>query len=469
LTEFDSAAYHHSSTLTHSAKTTAIPILGAGLAGALMSIFLARRGLRVTVYERLPDLRHIIGSAGRSINLALADRGIHALKQAGVFAAVEPLLIPMRGRMLHDQIGNQELRHYGRKPHEVIYSISRNQLTAALLDHAEREHNVEFRFRQNCISADRTQRTLCMQDIPTGKLYSLPLKQVVGADGAGSVLRHFLVEWAQANCGEEMLTHGYKELTFAAEHSEIFGLDRNALHIWPRGDFMLIALPNPDGSFTATLFLPHDGPRSFASLATPALVDDFFRSQFPDTQALLHDLSQQFFAHPTGSMGTVRLDRWSLDEQLVLIGDAAHAIVPFHGQGMNCSFEDCVELDALLGSTSDWTTACSTFQSRRKPNTDAIADMALENYIEMRDTVRDAKFQLQQLLSLELERRFPSRFIPRYSMVMFHHEIPYSDAFERGKIQNQLLQELTATATSIDDVDYERAEQLIVERLSVLP
>jgi kynurenine 3-monooxygenase len=467
LTDFDSATYHHSSTLTHSANTTAITVLGAGLAGALMSIFLARRGLRVTTYERLPNLRHIVGASGRSINLALADRGIHALKQAGVFGAIEPLLVPMRGRMLHDQQGKQMLRPYGREPHEVIYSISRNQLTGALLDYAERECNVEFRFRQTCISVDRTQHALCMQDTPTGNLYSLPLKHVVGADGAGSVLRRFLVETAQAGCSEEMLTHGYKELTIATEQSKAFGLDCNALHIWPRGDFMLIALPNLDGSFTATLFLPHDGPRSFASLTTPAQVDEFFQSQFPDTPSLLPDLTAQFFAHPTGSMGTVRLDRWTLDDQLVLIGDAAHAIVPFHGQGMNCGFEDCVELDALLDST-DWASACSSFQLQRKPNTDAIADMALENYIEMRDTVRDPKFQIQQALSLELERRFPSRFIPRYSMVMFHHDISYSEAFERGKIQKQILQELTLNAASIEDVDYERAAQMITERLSAL-
>jgi kynurenine 3-monooxygenase len=266
-----------------------------------------------------------------------------------------------------------------------------------------------------------------------------------------------------------MLTHGYKELTIAAEHSEAVGLDRNALHIWPRGDFMLIALPNLDGSFTATLFLPHDGPRSFASLATPAHVDEFFRSQFPDAPALLPDLTTQFFAHPTGSMGTVRLDRWTLDDQLVLVGDAAHAIVPFHGQGMNCGFEDCVELDTLLGNNSDWATASLAFAANRKPNTDAIAAMALENYIEMRDTVRDPKFQIQQVLSQELERRFPSRFIPRYSMVMFHHEIPYSAALERGRIQNDILQELTLTAASIDDIDYARAATLIGARLSVLP
>jgi kynurenine 3-monooxygenase len=230
---------------------------------------------------------------------------------------------------------------------------------------------------------------------------------------------------------------------------------------------MLIALPNLDGSFTATLFLPHDGVESFASLATETAVTDFFRTQFPDALAILPDLNRQFFAHPTGSMGTVRLDRWSLGDELVLIGDAAHAIVPFHGQGMNCAFEDCVELDALFAS-ADWTTACGAFQRQRKPNCDAIASMALENYVEMRDTVRSAKFQLQKSLSLELERRFPAQFIPRYSMVMFHHEIPYAVAFERGRMQTEILQELTATVDTVDDVDYNKAAELIALRLRPL-
>jgi len=449
-------------------KANAITVLGAGPAGTLMSIFLARRGFRVTTLERLPDLRTIASVAGRSINLALADRGIHALRQAGVFSAIESLLVPMRGRMLHDERGQQVFTPYGREPHEVIYSISRSRLTAALLDYAEQQHGVEFRFRQTCIAVDRTLSALCMQDIPTGNLYSLPLQHVVGADGAGSVLRRFLIESAGAQCSEDMLTHGYKELTIPADARGAFRLDANALHVWPRGNFMLIALPNLDGSFTATLFLPLEGPQSFAGLATPQQLNDFFIANFPDAHALLPDLAKQFYAHPTGSMGTVRLDRWSLDDQLVLIGDAAHAMVPFHGQGMNCAFEDCVALDALLGTNTKWTTACAAFQTNRKPNCNAIADMALENYIEMRDTVRDPKFQLQKALSLQLEQRHPTRFIPRYSMVMFHHEIPYATAFERGRIQSEILMQLTRDSDSLESVDYGKAAQLIEARLSSL-
>ena len=470
MIDSDSIAATYNNSNAHAHKNT-VTIVGAGPAGSLLSIFLARRGYRVTVYERLPDLRHSGSAGGRSINLALADRGIHALKEAGVFEAIEPLLIPMRGRMVHDH-GEQTLHPYGREPHEVIYSVSRSRLTAALLDCAERLHHVEFKFRQTCISVDTAQHVLYMQDIPTGKLYSRPLKNVIGADGAGSVLRRYLIESIGAHCSEEMLTHGYKELTIPASDNGEHRLDKNALHVWPRSQFMLIALPNLDGSFTATLFLPHDGPNGFSALTTPQQFTDFFRTHFPDAYVLFRDVEQQFFTNPTGSMGTVRLDQWSSNDQVVLIGDAAHAIVPFHGQGMNCAFEDCVEFDQLLanlpGDFMVWSTASALMQAIRKPNADAIATMALENYIVMRDSVRDAKYQLQQSLSLELERRYPQRFIPRYSMVMFHHEIPYEIALRRGNVQAAILRELTEQIDSLDAVDYEKALQLIEDQLPPL-
>jgi kynurenine 3-monooxygenase len=443
-----------------------VTVLGAGPAGALMSILFAARGHRVTALERLPDLRHTKNMAGRSINLALADRGIHALKVAGVFKSIEPLMVPMRGRMLHDEGGQQSFLPYGSGPHEVIYSISRSRLTAALLDFAERERHVELRFRQNCISVDRKERSLSMQDIPTGRLYPLPLHRVIGADGAGSVLRHFLAEDTGSTSIDEMHSHGYKELVIASGANGEFRLEPNALHVWPRGQFMLIALPNQDGSFTATLFMPHDGPESFTGLTTDASIIAFFRRYFSDALPLIADLAEQFATHPTGTIGTVNCDRWTRGEELVLIGDAAHAIVPFHGQGMNCAFEDCIALDALT-ATESWGIACLEFQTRRKPNCDAIATMALENYIEMRDTVRDPRFQLQKALSLELERRHP-RFIPRYSMVMFHHEIPYATALARGRIQADILMELTRDAESLAAIDYARADRLIEARLPPL-
>ena len=442
-------------------------VLGAGPAGTLMAIFLAQRGYRVTILERLPDQRRTPSIGGRSINLALAARGIQALKIAGVLDSIQNDLIPMRGRMLHES-GVDALLPYGQDENEVIFSISRTRLTEALLDAAERKHGIDLRFRQTCISVDAKASMLSMQDLSSGRLYPLPLQHVIGADGAGSVLRRYLAEHIGARCHEELLAHGYKELTIAADENGKHRLALNALHIWPRGDFMLIALPNTDGTFTATLFLPYEGANSFSTLTDAPEVAAFFNEHFADVASLIPDLAAQFLTHPTGSMGTVRCGRWTLDDRLTLIGDAAHAIVPFHGQGMNCALEDCVTLDRLLGSGMNWSAACAEFERVRKPNTDAIADMALENYVEMRDTVRDPQFQLQKQLSLELERRFPGRFIPRYSMVMFHHEIPYATAFERGQIQADILRQLTSDAERLDQIDYVAAEQLIADKLPPL-
>jgi kynurenine 3-monooxygenase len=442
-----------------------VTVLGAGPAGLLISILLAQRGNTVSVFERLPDLRRTPGVAGRSINLALADRGIHALQRAGVFAEIEPLLMPMRGRMLHSVDSCKTFIAYGNAPHEKIYSISRAKLTAALLDYAERKCGVEIRFRQTGMSVNAVERTLCLQDLPSGKLYHLPLLHTIGADGAGSVLRHYLVESIGGRSQDEMLAHGYKELTVGSGPSGAFRMESDVLHVWPRGNFMLIALPNTDGSFTLTLFLPHEGAPSLSSLNDEKDVRAFCEREFPDVLSLVPDLAKQFFSNPTGSMGTVRCRQWTLGENLVLIGDAAHAIVPFHGQGMNCAFEDCIELDELLAA-NDWAAACNEFQVRRMPNCNAIATMALENYIEMRDTVRDPKVQLRQALSLQLERQHPARFIPRYSMVMFHHEIPYALALERGRIQNEILMELTPDCETLEAVDFNRAAQLIEARLS---
>jgi kynurenine 3-monooxygenase len=264
---------------------------------------------------------------------------------------------------------------------------------------------------------------------------------------------------------EDDLEHAYKELTIPAGPRGTYRLEREALHIWPRGGYMLIALPNEDGSFTATLFLPAKGPLSFESLDSAEAVERFLTASFPDARPLMPDCVAEFERHPTGSLGTVYADGWHVRGAAALMGDAAHAIVPFHGQGMNCCFEDCLEFDACLGRSESWESVFADFEARRKPNTDAIARMALENYLEMRERVADPRYLIQRSVALELERRFPQRFIPRYSMVMFHHEIPYRTAAERGAVQSRLLEDLTAHAALPGDIDYARAEREIEAEL----
>ncbi len=455
------------STSSETGTRPVVTIIGAGLAGTLMAILLARRDVPVLLLERRPDPRIDTTTGGRSINLALADRGIAALKAAGVFAAVEPLLIPMPGRMLHDTAGATQFIPYGQNERESIFSVSRSALNCVLLDELSRLPNAVIGFSQECQGPDFAHRMIRMRDTPSGNVYRLPLERVIAADGAGSPCRHAMAAAYSTDVKEEMLAHGYKELTLPADASGNHQFDPRALHIWPRGNFMLIALPNTDGTFTVTLFLPHAGTTSFESLADARRQIGFFEEHFADALELMPDLAEEFAAHPTGRMGTVYCGQWSADGHIVLLGDAAHAIVPFHGQGMNCAFEDCAILDELL-AVLPWPEACDAYASRRKPDTDAIAKMAIENDQEMRDTVREPVFQLQKTLSLELERRFPGRFIPRYSMVMFHHEIPYSTALHRGATQSGILGELTRNATTLNEVDFAEATKLIESRLPPL-
>jgi kynurenine 3-monooxygenase len=443
-------------------------IVGAGPAGALLGIFLARRGLPMTMYERRADMRREAMSAGRSINLALADRGIHALERAGALDAVRPLMIPMRGRMIHDEQGRTTLQRYGQNDSEVIHSVSRAELNKLLLTELERIASIKVQFRHNCQSLDFRSGRLRMLDENEGQVKEVAAPTVIGADGASSAVRTAMHADGRTQASEQVLSHRYKELTIPAGPGGKHRMEMNALHIWPRGGYMLIALPNVDGSFTVTLFLPAEGPESFATLTTHEAVQRFFLRRFADAHALVPDLSQEFFAHPTGTMVTVRAAPWKFADRALLIGDAAHAIVPFHGQGMNCAFEDCVALDAALDRYEDWGRVFARVDRVRKPNADAIAQMALENYTEMRDSVRDPKFVLQKELSLQLEQRFPEHFIPRYSMVMFHHEIPYLTALERGRIQQEILDELTVKAANVDQIDWSLAAQLIETRLPAL-
>jgi kynurenine 3-monooxygenase len=461
-----------------------VNIVGAGPTGALLAILLQRRGLKVTLYESRKDPRGNSGESGRSINLALADRGMHALKAAGVADDLAGALVTMRGRLVHEKNGVQSLQPYGRRPDEVIYSISRHLLNQALLDAAARLPGIETRFEHRLEDADFESATAQIRDLRQDRVSSIPMQPLLAADGAGSVMRRRMMARGLIETQETDLDHGYKELSIPSGPDGGYRMASDALHIWPRGDFMLIALPNADGSFTATLFLPKRGAVSFQALASPPAIERFLRTEFPDVFGLMPNCVAEFHEHTTGFLGTVYANRWSVGGMTALIGDAAHAIVPFHGQGMNCCFEDCLEFGAAVARSagesasapalsrsarcSPWQGVFAEFFASRKPNTDAIAAMALENYLEMRERVVDPRFRLQQTLALELERRHPRRFIPRYSMVMFHHEISYRTAQLRGAFQTRLLEELTANAATLQDIDYERASREINRELSMI-
>jgi len=447
-------------------KKDNVTILGGGLCGSLLSIMLARRGMKVTLLERQPDPRKGDAAGGRSINLVVSARGIRALEHAGIFEQIEPLLVPMAGRCIHDEDGATELHAYGQKESEVIHSVSRGGLNRALLDCAETSHNVTIRFDQEAVSYYPEESTLRVRDHVKGHDYDIKARPLIATDGAGSIVRRAFADTDTLFGTEDLLGHSYKELAIPVNADGEFQMDPDALHIWPRGGFMLIALPNPGGDFTLTLFFPGEGELSFATLDTDQKVSAFFDEYFPDAVPLIDDLIGSWNENPVGILGTVRCKHWHDGGDLLLLGDAAHAVVPFHGQGMNLGFEDCVILDQVLDNPdADWETVFEVYEREQIANANAIADMALENYIEMRDTVRDPKYVLRKELSFALERRLPDRFIPRYSMIMFHEEISYSTAQERGNVQQKLLEELTEGFDSIDDIDIDAAVRVVESRL----
>ncbi len=444
------------------AKTPDVTIVGAGLAGSLLATMLAQRGHSVVLFEKRADMRRKTTDAGRSINLALAERGIHALKRAGVFDEVAKELVPMRGRMLHSVTGETWMQSYGWRDNERIYSVSRANLNKILLSAAESHDHVTIEFETPGLDVQLDQKILLVGKAESPQPVSY--LRLIGSDGAGSPVRHALASQTNSHFTSEFLDHSYKELCIPAASDGSHQLPKDALHIWPRGGFMLIALPNADGSFTLTLFLANEGSHSFAQLDSPSRVEQFFQQHFPDAFALIPQLAEDFFGNPTGGLGTVRCTGWAHQDNVLLIGDAAHAVVPFHGQGMNCAFEDCAMLAQLLDTSSDWQAVFAQFDSTRPSDANAIADMAIENYLVMRDSVRDDKFRLRKQLEFELERRFPDRFIPRYSMVMFHR-IPYRQAQRRGSIQARLLDQLLEDAGTLEQIDFEYATERIMAEL----
>jgi kynurenine 3-monooxygenase len=449
-----------------------VTLIGAGLAGSLLAIYLARRGFAVEVYERRPDMRRARVGGGRSINLALSTRGIHALRDVGLHDDIMKIAIPMKGRMIHSTTGAQTLQRYGKDDTEVIYATSRSQLNMALMTAAEAWPGVRLMFNQKCTGMDFETGDVTLLDEVTNHESVRSCATVIGTDGSASALRLDMQKTGRFNFSQHYLDYGYKELEMPAGPGGEFLLERNALHIWPRGSYMLIALPNIGGSFTCTFFFPFSGLESFASLDSEEKVQSFFEKQFRDAVALMPALLEDYFGNPTGSMVTVKCQPWHVGSRAVLLGDAAHAIVPFFGQGMNCAFEDCTVLDECIARRLDrpsadrwdWEGIFHEFEAKRKLNTDAIADLAVENFVEMRDHVAQPKFILKKKVEHALEERFPDLFIPKYSMVTFHR-IPYAVALARGKVQEEILHELSANIERVEDVDWALAERLVRGKL----
>lgn len=449
-----------------SASSRSASIIGGGLAGALLATLLAQRGWRIEVFERRGDPRLKGYEGGRSINLALAERGLHALRQAGLADAVLQQAVMMRGRMVHSTTGSSQLQRYGRDDSEVIHSVHRGRLNLLLLDAAEAA-GATLHFHQRLGAVDFDLQRCVLHDETNGSTQDHSFDLLIGADGAGSALREAMAALNGLQARFEPLGHAYKELEIPAHITETMGVENNALHIWPRGGYMCIALPNTERDFTVTLFLPSEGEPSFAVLPDLAAARAFFEREFPSALALMPDFDQDWQRNPVSGLATLYVDRWCWEDKAVLIGDAAHAMVPFHGQGMNCAFEDCVALADRLCGDSSRAEALRGFEADRAPNAAAIQAMALENYREMRDLVDDADFLLQRQLERLLAERHPGVFVPRYSMVSFLR-VPYALAFERGKVQRGILVECTKGLTDIGQVDWKMADLLVRERLTPL-
>lgn len=432
-----------------------ILIIGAGLCGSLLALRLGQRGFNVNVYEMRPDLRKTDISAGRSINLAFSDRGNKAIKLVGIEKQVKALCIPMNGRMIHDKEGNTFLSNYSGRDHEYINSISRGGLNALLLDEAEKHENVTIHFNKKCKSVDFENTTALFEDYITKDKFIEDADCIIATDGAGSALRksYYLERKFLFSFSQNYLTHGYKELSILPTKTGDYKTYKNALHIWPRGDFMVIALPNLDGSFTVTLFLSYDqGEYNFNNLTTPEIVTEFFQKEFPDALALMPNLVEDFFENPTAPLGTVKCSPWHYKGNTLLMGDSAHAIVPFYGQGMNASFEDVVEFDAILDKfEGNWETVFTEYEKTRKKDTDAIADLAIDNFHEMKDHVGQAIFQEKRKIEQALEKEFPNEYSSKYSLVTFNEHIGYREAMLRGRAQDKAI--LNMLADKIITVD----------------
>lgn len=429
-------------------KTDKILIIGAGLCGSLLALRLAQRGYKIELYESRPDLRKVDISAGRSINLALSDRGFKALRLCGVEEQAKELCIPMYGRLMHDRAGNTFASNYSGRENEYINSISRGDLNALLLNEAEKHENVNIHFNKKCKNVDLENNTAFFKDYNTNQEFSVSVDVIFGTDGAGSSLRksYYLERKFLFSYSQNYLNHGYKELEIPADKSGKHQISNQHLHIWPRGDFMLIALPNLDGSFTVTLFLSYnEGEFNFENLTTEEKITAFFEQEFPDALQLIPNIKEEFINNPTGALGTVKCSPWSYQNKTILLGDAAHAIVPFYGQGMNASFEDVTVFDEILNhfegsrEVDSWQSVFKAYEKVRKQDTDAIADLAIDNFYEMRDHVANPIFKEKRKIEMDLEKTFSTQYFSKYSLVTFNENIGYNQAMKKGRAQDKAL------------------------------
>lgn len=441
-----------------------IVIVGAGLVGSLHAILMAKKGFKVEVYERRPDIRQVELKGGRSINLALSTRGWKAIEMAGVSSEIEKISIPMSGRLMHSISSELTYQPYGRDG-EAIYSVSRGELNKQLLLEASKYENVSFFFNHRCEDFELDTNQLHFVNETNGEEKKVKADRVFGTDGAYSAIRSRLMKTDRFNYSQQYLKHGYKELLLPANPDGTHKIDKNALHIWPRGEYMLIALPNDDGSYTCTLFFPFEGETSFHSLQTEEQVTEFFKKTFPDFYELMPDVAKEYFNNPTSSLVIIRCEPWNYQDKVLLMGDASHAIVPFYGQGMNAGFEDCSVFSEMFEALNgNWQETFEKFAEQRKPDGDAIADLALQNYIEMRDLVGDEMFLLRKKIEKKIFEKHPSKWMPLYSQVTFSH-IRYSEALAAGKKQEKIMDEIMAMPSITTDWDSDEVEQKILAML----
>lgn len=442
-------------------KQQNILIIGAGLCGSLLALRLAQRGYNVSVYESRPDLRTTDISAGKSINLALSDRGFKALRLAGVEEKARAICIHMKGRLIHDTEGNTFASNYSGREGEYINSISRGDLNGLLLTEADQFDNLSIHFNTECTQVDLDTNTVFFINHKTKQGFNVTSDIIFGTDGAGSALRksYYLERKFLFSYSQNFLTHGYKELEIPASTEGKHLISKDYLHIWPRGDYMLIALANLDGSFTVTLFLGHDeGDYNFKDLSSEEKIKDFFQKQFPDALAFIPNIADEFANNPTGALGTVKCSPWHYKGSTLLMGDAAHAVVPFYGQGMNASFEDVTVLDSIMDKyEGDWESTFKMYQKARKADADAIGELAVENYYEMRDHVSNPIFKEKRKIEMALEQNFPKDYFSKYSMVTFNENIGYHEAMIKGRAQdkailNMLADDVISPSGNIKDI-----------------